>query len=377
MSKCTARCGVITVLALAAGCAQMPTRESDSLSDVARLTTGFDRAGGASFSSDLKWVIFQATPRGESQDQIYVARLIAPKQGSDGKISLGRPVRITPSPSRNTSGFFSPDGESIIFASSAGREPEVGKEESPNSDAHSPGSDRRAFASTLEIFRADNWKPAMQTAEEEARFNFAKHALTRNQAHDAECSYSPDGRYIVFASDREPNATNGEPDMDLYVMHADGSRVVRLINTPGYDGGAFFSPDGKRLAYRSERKGNDLLQIFVADLVFGSDGDITGLANERQLTSDERVEWGPFWHPSGDYIIYASSSTGQHNHELYLIRTDGKRFCRITFASSFDGSPVFSPDGNYLMWSSNRTADDTTQIFAARFKLPDYLKRAD
>jgi len=62
----------------------------------------------------------------------------------------------------------------------------------------------------------------------------------------------------------------------------------------GYDGGPFFVPDGKRIVYRSDRKGNDLLQIFVADLKFDAKGDITGITNERQLTDDANVNWGPY-----------------------------------------------------------------------------------
>lgn len=374
MSKCTAHVGVITVSLLAAGCAQMPTRESDTLTDVTQLTTGFERAGEAYFSDDMKWVIFQAAPRGESHYQMYVAALAAEENGAVP--TLGRPVRITPSPSRNTCGFFSPGGESIVFASTAGKEDADGTETdsgAPRSSGHS----RWDFSPGMEIFRADQWQPAMQTAEENAQFNFARHALTNNNAYDAECAISPDGKWIVFASNRDADPLQRQ-NVDLYVMHADGTDVTRLTVAPGYDGGPFFSPDGKKLCYRSERAGNDLLQVFTADLVFDAyTGQILGLTNEQQLTSGKDVNWGPYWHPSGKYLIYASSALGHHNHELFMTRADGKRSCRITFASGFDGLPVFSPDGNFLMWTSNRTADDTMQVFVARFRFPDYLKRGD
>jgi Tol biopolymer transport system component len=145
---------------------------------------------------------------------------------------------------------------------------------------------------------------------------------------------------------------------------------VRLTRAKGYDGGPFFSPDGKRITYRSDRKGNDLLQVFTADLTFAPDGTITGSANERQLTDDANVNWGPYWHPDGRHIIYATSAHGHQNYELYWMRDDGSGKTRITFRQGFDGLPAFSRDGRYVMWSSKRAKDNTTQVFAAKFTPP-------
>src|SRR5690606_25980927 len=80
--------------------------------------------------------------------------------------------------------------------------------------------------------------------------------LTDTLGYDAEGSYSPDGSQIVFTSFRDGDA-------DIYIMDADGSNVRQITNAPGYDGGPFFSPDGQRIIYRSDRKENDLLQLFV------------------------------------------------------------------------------------------------------------------
>src|SRR2546423_15609604 len=113
----------------------------------------------------------------------------------------------------------------------------------------------------MEIFRADGWQGAVSMAEAGAIVDLAKHPLTNNSAYDAECAYSPEGKWIVFTSNRSQ-------DLDLYVMRNDGSHVVQLTKTPGYDGGPFFSPDGKRIVYRSDRANNNLLQIYTSDLVF-------------------------------------------------------------------------------------------------------------
>ena len=144
---------------------------------------------------------------------------------------------------------------------------------------------------------------------------------------------------------------------------------MQLTHTPGYDGGPFFSPDGKRLVYRSDRQKNNLLQIFTSELTFDGNGNITGMTNERQLTNDAGVNWGPFWHPDGRHIIYATSGKNHTNYDLMLMRDDGSHKTRITFNAATDILPAFSPDGNYLMWTSTRSGG-TSQIYVAKFKMP-------
>jgi Tol biopolymer transport system component len=125
------------------------------------------------------------------------------------------------------------------------------------------------------------------------------------------------------------------------------------------------------MTYRSDRKGNELLQVFVADLVFDKSGNITGIRNERQLTDNKEVNFGPYWHPDGKHLVWANSLHGQRNFELYLMRDDGSRQTRVTFTELGDVLPVFSPDGKWLMWTSRRGAEKTSQIWVGRFKMPE------
>jgi TolB protein len=336
--------------------AQQDPREAAILPDVVQLTHGFDKAGEAYFSRDMKWIIFQASPHGDQHYQMYVA----PLQWKDGHISgAGQPTRISPPHSRNTCGYFSPDGHSLIFASTAGKENPDEKEGGYQRE----GRDYRwAFPAGMEIYRADNWQQDVEAAGGKD-INLAQHPLTDNNVYDAEGSYSRDGNWIVFTSLR---TTDG----DIYVMRPDGSHVVQITSAPGYDGGPFFSPDGKHLVYRSDRNKNNLLQVFVADLTFDDNGMITGISAEHQVTNDGNVNWGPSWHPDGEHLIYATSKHGHANYELYATRTDGSHAVRVTYSPGADILPIFSPDGKWMMWTSKRSPDGTTQIFVSPFVAP-------
>ena len=125
-----------------------------------------------------------------------------------------------------------------------------------------------------DIVRVDNWKSAIAALPPGGRTDLTKNPITSNDAHEAECAFSPDGKWIVYMS-----RISGDPE--LYVMRPDGSRQTRLTHTSGYDGGPFFSPDGKRIVYRSDRKTQSELQIHVADLAFDNSGNITGIKEDR------------------------------------------------------------------------------------------------
>ena len=78
------------------------------------------------------------------------------------------------------------------------------------------------------------------------------------------------------------------------------------------------------------------------------------------------MNWGPFWHPDGKRVIYATSRHGHRNYELYLVDVDSGREARITDWEGFDGLPAFSPDGSKLIWTSKR-GGGLSQIWIAGF----------
>src|SRR5690606_35733636 len=118
-----------------------------------------------------------------------------------------------------------------------------------------------------------------------------------------------------------------------------------------------FSADGQKICWRRFNEAGDRAEIMVAN----ADG-----SEPQALTSLGALSWAPFFHPSGEYLIFASNLEGFANFELYLVDVAGEKSpVRITHTDGFDGLPAFSPDGKQLTWTSNRTADEKSQIFLA------------
>lgn len=334
----------------AAGCQEyntyQPLAEAESLSQITQLTEGFDRAGEATFSHDQRWIVFRGMKSPTPTLQLYLAKL---NWREDRLIGIEHPIPVTPPGTRNFSGAFSSDGNSLIFSSTA--------------QAVNPKPTTARFPIDMRIFRFDGWEGAISMTDASSGVDLARHPLTVDRAYTGECSYSPDGKWICFTS-----TLGGNPN--LYVMHADGSRLVRLTRTVGYDGGASFSPDGKHLVYQSQRYTDNLTQIFTADLSFDHNGEITGISAEHQLTNEDSNNTNPAWHPDGIHIIYTTSRHGRDNYELYLMTNQGRRKTRITYSPGADLFPVFSPDGKYLTWASKRAKDGSIEVYAAQFHFP-------
>ena len=193
--------------------------------------------------------------------------------------------------------------------------------------------------------------------------------LTNSRGYDAEGSYSSDGSKILFASNREAYSRplsqaeqrlfedDASYFMDLYIMDADGTNIQQLTFSPGYDGGPFFSADDQQIVWRRFNPDGNSAEIWTMNV----DG-----SHARQLTDSAMVSWGPYFHPSGDYIIYSSNVLGHANFELFMVDTQGLRDpVRVTNTEGTDILPVFTPQGDKLAWSTTRTADGSSQIYMA------------
>lgn len=310
-----------------------PQKDARHLQNIKQLTfpsMGFEKAGEAYFSFDGSEIIFQAVPQGEEHYQIFRLNL---EEGVPRLVSTGRGAC--------TCAYFRPDGKKILFASSH-EDPALNQPEYKQSV---PGYKRENSHYAWDFTPYMNIYEANPDGSE-------LHALTTGAAYKAECAYSNDGKKIVFAS-------NESGSMNLYTMNADGTDKVQITHTDNcYNGGPFFSPDGKQIIFRADREEQHYLQIYIVD----ADG-----SNERQLTNNGAVNWAPYWHPDGRHVAFTTSLHGHQHYEIYLLDVETSEQIRLTHNPSFDGLAVFSPDGKKMLWTSKRGKDGTCQIFIADF----------
>jgi len=144
--------------------------------------------------------------------------------------------------------------------------------------------------------------------------------LTVSPGLDIDPDWSPDGKNIAFASDREEEA-----GFQIYVMNADGSDQKRLGQVqPGENSHPSWSPDGSQIAFQSKRDTNLNPQDDNFDIyVMNSDG-----SDIRQLTTHSADDSEPGWSPDGRRIAFLSERSGQD--EIYLMDTDGSNPEQVT-----------------------------------------------
>ncbi len=167
--------------------------------------------------------------------------------------------------------------------------------------------------------------------------------LTDNAGTDESPSWSPDGRSIAFASDRD--GTNG----DIYVMDADGDNVRRLTNHTSQDATPSWSPDGRFIAFASSRDGNP--EIYVMD---ASGSNVRRLTNDSadDGANDGAWDWSPSWSPDGHIIAFTSDRDG--SRDIYAIDASGDNLRNLTNHPSDDEDPSWSPDGHTIAFASDR-----------------------
>jgi Tol biopolymer transport system component len=305
------------------------------------------RAGEGYYSADEKLMIFQSER--EPNNPFYQMYLM--------DIASNKVTRLSPGFGKTTCGWIHPNSKSVIYSSTQGdqKSQSLQKEEL---DFRASGKTRRYswdYDPEFEIYSSTiNGK------------NYKN--LTRAKGYDAEASISPDGRWIAFSSNRHAYTSSlsdadkalleKDPSyfLDIYIMDTQGNNVKRLTSTPGYDGGPFFSPDGQRITWRRFNAEGTTAEIFTMNI----DG-----TDEKQISRLGVMSWAPFYHPSGDYIIFSSNLYGFDNFELFIVDTQGlKNPVRVSTMDGFDGLPVFLPSGTKLSWN-RKLPNGESQIFSS------------
>lgn len=238
------------------------------------------------------------------------------------------------------------------------------------------GTDRHAVGGICEGFEP-SWRPSTQqiafihrcgptgTFEVSAiRANgTGLQELLATDTDESGPNWSNDGR-LTLTSDTVGNR-------DVFVMNADGSGLTNITNHPATDAYPAFSPDGTEIAFISDRNGNFDLYVMNAD---GTD--------VRELTSNPADDgtggggWGggPSWSPNGRLIAFESDRSG--NLEIYTLNLRTGAVSRITRHSGIDVNPAFSPDGSRIAFSSRRSGGDF-DIYTVGTRGQDLLQVSD
>ena len=295
---------------LVAGNDSLIFAEEVHFKSIRQITFGGDNAE-AYWSFDDQQLIFQSNNKAWDVecDQMFLMNI-------NETFSEKVPPMISTGKGRTTCAYFLPDNKHYVYGST-----HLGGEECPPAPLRKNGRYVWPIYDSYDIFVSD------------LEGNIVNQ-LTNEKGYDAEATVSPKGDKIVFTSTRSG-------DLELYTMNIDGTDVKQITDELGYDGGAFFSPDGTKLIFRSSRPKSDeeikaykdllaegLVEPTEMELyICNSDG-----SNLKKLTNLGNANWSPFFHPSGEKILFSSNFEAERGFpfNLYMIDLDGKNLKRIT-----------------------------------------------
>ena len=184
-----------------------------------------------------------------------------------------------------------------------------------------------------------------------------EHELLATSGFDYHASYSADGRWIVFTSER-----NGLGQADIYRVRSDGTGLERLTDSPAVDDQAALSPDASKVAFVSTRDTHKA-NVWILDL---KTRQLRNLTLQRGIQGDSTKPDGffrPAWSPDGQWIAFSSDrntewrghgngSGWEHVQELgiYIVRTDGTGLRRLSQPGICAGTPKWSLDGKRVVF---------------------------
>lgn len=249
--------------------------------------------------------------------------------------------------SENADPSLSPDGKRMVYIGSvAGREQlfladldvthatQLTRDDADHEDpSWSPIGDRIAYtriAEKAEVVHLVNIDGSGDVA------------LTASDVRAIHPSWSPDGKLVAFCTD-DDLAPPKKNDSDIFTIELATHTLVRRI-TGGTNTYPRISPDGKRFAFRRMTSETNS-EVFVADLDGG---------HATNLTNSPAFDGWPAWSPDGAWIAFASNKQG--NHEIYVMRPDGRDVRRVAATEGRATSPAWTHDG-HILFSNCRRSD--------------------
>jgi Tol biopolymer transport system component len=267
-------------------------------------------------------------------------------------IEKGAPIQLTDSRYVNVNPVWTPDGRNILFVTNQGGGRDVYQlplkasavpAGSPvrlttglNALTISLSADGKKLAYSVFTYNANIW--SIKIPEERAiSISGAIPVTTGNQAIEGIC-VSPDGKWLAFDSNRSGN-------QDIYKMPVGGGELEQLTIHPSDDFIPSWSPDGQEIVFYSFRKGNRDIYLMTKD-----GGSL------QQLTDDPAQERYPDWSPDGNKLVFYSNKTGRT--ELFVFsRLKEDTDWGVPKQLTFDGgqSPRWSPDGSLIAYISGNS----------------------
>ncbi len=181
----------------------------------------------------------------------------------------------------------------------------------------------------------------------------AARQLTTHPGLDYNPAFSPDGRWVVFTSDR-----NGNPDLFALDLENPGA-PKQLTEGNAMEDAAAFSPDGRWLAFVGTKSGDP--DILVMPFTPEQPG---AFAEAKNLTQHEGGDYNPAFSPDGEWIVFSSNRDAPDSlfmtpgapddyaaSEIYVMKVDGTDLRRLTQDPGWDGSPAWAPDGSVYFYS--------------------------
>jgi Tol biopolymer transport system component len=230
------------------------------------------------------------------------------------------------------------------------------------SDEPAPGSEDAGAATRTESTSASqerivysSLRPGNWDVFYFATAGSAPRRLTDHPGLDYDAALSPDGRWVVFTSERRGNP-------DLYALEIQGGTEPRLlIDSTAMEDQVAFSPDGRSIAFVSTASGN--ADIYVLPFVPERTQELAAAMN---VTNHPGGDFRPDFSPDGARIAFTTDRdtpvsghpifafTRQREGDVYVMNRDGSDLRRLTATPDWDGSPEWSADGRTLYFYSAR-----------------------
>jgi TolB protein len=170
---------------------------------------------------------------------------------------------------------------------------------------------------------------------------------------NGEAYFSPDGSKLIFQSNR-----GGYGCDKIWIMNNDGSDKRMVSPAHGAHTCSFFFPDGKKIVFASTSHlpgdcpprpelppGVYYLWPLYPYNIFVADLDGSGL---KKITDNPKYDAEPVISSDGNQIVFGSQRGG--DFDIYSMNSDGSKVKRLTDGIGYDGGPWFSPDGKKIVW---------------------------